>query len=317
MPTSRKYQPLPVKLIFNPNSGKAGESSAQLMDVITQMQIWNLVPEVHLVEQDSNLLPVVEDALERKIRRFVVCGGDGTIESVAVGLVGTRATLGIIPTGTQNNLALSLGIPNDIASAVALLRTGQRLKVDVGLAVFDENERLFLEVCSVGLLAALFPTIDDIQHGNLSRIGDFLATLVSSPPAQMDLVLDKRKKIHSHGHVMLAANMPYVGPRHQISPGGTCTDGLLDVLIFADLSKMELVSHAAVQLSGGVAEDPRIQHYQARSIEIVTTPPMPIVADGSLLGQGPLHIRLRRHALAVMVGAPIPPLPDPDVINES
>ena len=187
----------------------------------------------------------------------------------------------------------------------------------MGLAVFGETERLFLEVCSVGLLAALFPTIDDIQHGNLSRIGDFLATLVSSPAAEMHLVLDKRKEIHIHGHVMLAANMPYVGPRHQIAPGGTYDDGLLDVLIFADLSKMELLSHAAVRLSGGGPEDPRIQHYQARSVTVETNPPMPVVADGSLLGEGPLHIKLRRRALAVMTGVPVLPLPSPEVINES
>src|SRR3990172_751232 len=123
-PHSMNYLPLPVKLIFNPNSGAPGESPVQLMDVITQLQTWNLVPEVHLVEQDSNLLPVVQDAFNRNIRMFVVCGGDGTIESVAMGLVGTRATLGIIPMGTQNNVALSLGIPDDIPSAVAILRTG-------------------------------------------------------------------------------------------------------------------------------------------------------------------------------------------------
>jgi len=317
MPNSTNYRPLPVKLIFNPNSGKPGESPGQLMDVITQMQTWNLVPEVYLVGQDSNLLPVVEDAFDRKIRMFVVCGGDGTIESVAVGLVGRRATLGIIPMGTQNNVALSLGIPNDIPTAVALLRTGRRLKVDVGLAVFGGTERLFLEVCSVGLLAALFPTADDIQHGNLFRIGDFLAMLVSSPPAEMRLILNKRKKIHTQGHVMLAANMPYVGPRHKISPGGACTDGRLDVLIFADLSKMDLLSHAAVQLSGGRPEDPRIQHYRVRSLNVETNPPMPIVADGSLLGMGPLQIKIRRHALAVMTGAPALPPPASEVIIES
>jgi diacylglycerol kinase (ATP) len=314
---STTYRPLPVKLIFNPNSGAPSASLVQLTDVITQLQTWNLVPEVYLVEQGSNLLPVVEDAFDRKIRMFVVCGGDGTIESVAKGLVGTRATLGIIPTGTQNNLAVSLGIPNDIPTAVALLRTGQRLKIDVGRAVFGETEYLFLEVCSVGLMAALFPTADDIQHGNWSRIGDFLAMLVASPPAKMHLVLNKRKKIHTYGHVMLATNTPYIGPRHKIAPDGSCTDGLLDVLIFADLSKMELLSHAAVQLSGGGPEDPRIQHYQVRSLDIDTNPPMPIMADGSLLGEGSLHIELRRHALAVMTGAPVPPRPDPEVMNES
>ena len=123
---------------------------------------------------------------------FVVCGGDGTISAVARTLAGTRATLGIIPIGTQNNTALSLGIPADIPAAIAILRTGRRIKVDVGMATCGKINTPFLEVCSVGLVSTLFPSADDIQHGNLARVGDFLTTLVGSPPAEIHLLLDRQ-----------------------------------------------------------------------------------------------------------------------------
>ena len=121
-----------AKLIFNPGSGAAGESPVQLMDVISAMQAWKLVPEAYLVEPGCDLPAVVQSALKDGIRMFVVCGGDGTIDVMAGALAGTNATLGIIPTGTQNNVALSLGIPTDIPSAIAILRTGRRIKVDMG-----------------------------------------------------------------------------------------------------------------------------------------------------------------------------------------
>src|SRR5512147_2098430 len=110
-PRDTTYPPLRAKLVFNPISGAAGESPVQLLDVITEMQALNLVPEVYLIEQDCDLRPVIRDALQDGIRLFVVCGGDGTIDTVAGALSDTSATLGIIPTGTQNNVALSLGIP--------------------------------------------------------------------------------------------------------------------------------------------------------------------------------------------------------------
>jgi diacylglycerol kinase (ATP) len=297
-----------VKLIFNPGSGAVGESPVQLMDVISEMQAWNLVPEAYLVEPGSDLPALVQSALEDGIRLFVVCGGDGTIDVAAGALAGTNATLGIIPTGTQNNVALSLGIPPaDIPAAIAILRTGQRIKVDMGLAEFGEIKRSFLEVCSVGLLSALFPSADDIQHGNLTRVGDFLATLVASSPAEMQLTLDDKQKVNTICHAVLVSNMPYIGPHFQVGTPASINDGLLDVLLFADLSKMDLLSYAvqAARVGGG-PEDERIQHYHVRRVDIDTNPVMPLMADGLALGEGPLHISVRRHALAVMVGMPVP-----------
>ena len=311
-PSSTNKHRKRVKLIFNPGSGVVGESPVQLMDIISEMQAWKLNPEAFLVEPDSDLPAMVRNALTDGIRMFVVCGGDGTVDIMASALAGTNATLGIIPTGTQNNVALSLGIPPaDIPAAIAILRTGHRIKVDMGMAKYGEIKQSFLEVCSVGLLSALFPSADDIQHGNLTRVGDFLATLVASTPAEMHLTLDGKQKINTMCHAVLISNMPFIGPHFQVGTPASINDGLLDVLLFADLSKMDLLSYAVqAATSVGEPEDERIQHYHVHSVEIDTNPAMPLMADGLALGEGPVHISVHRHSLAVMVGD-LPPLSQP------
>jgi diacylglycerol kinase (ATP) len=305
-----------AKLIFNPSAGAARASPIEIVDVIHEMQTWKLVPEAYLVEPGCDLPGVVRDALAQGIRMFVVCGGDGTISAVARTLAGTRATLGIIPIGSQNNTALSLGIPADMPAAIAILRTGRRIKVDVGMATCGGTNTPFLEVCSVGLISTLFPSADDIQHGNLARIGDFLAELVASPPAEIHLLLDDKREIHNLGHVVLVSNMPYIGIHYQVGSVASFQDGLLDVLFFADLSKLDLLSYVLRGVGEGKPEDPRIQHYHVSRADIDTQPAMPVMADGTALGEGLVRITVRRHALAMMVSQLEPEThPDPEVIH--
>jgi diacylglycerol kinase (ATP) len=294
------YPPLHTKLIFNPIAGGPGETPLQLVDVIDELQTWNILAEVYLVKADSDLARVVQDALQRGLRMFVVCGGDGTIDSVAAELADSQATLGIIPTGTQNNVALSLGIPEDIHKAAALLRTGQRIRVDLGFVTCGGIQRHFLEICSVGLLSNLYPPADDIQHGKFARIGDLLAALISSQPAEMRLILGEHREINTRGHMLLAANMPYIGPHYRIAPEGIFNDGLLDVVVFTSLSKLELLADA-VQIAEGRTEDPRV--HRVSNVEIHTDPPMPVLADGVSLGESPLRITVQRNSLSVMAGA--------------
>lgn len=301
-----------AKLIFNPGSGSSGESPIQLMDVISEMQKWNLVPEPFLIEAGCDLPGVIQEALAQGTRMFVVCGGDGTISTAARTLAGTHATLGIIPTGTQNNTALSLCIPtNDIPAAIAILRNGQRVKVDVGMATCDHISTPFLEVCSVGLVSSLFPSADDVQHGNLARVGDFLATLVNSPPAEIHLLLENKQEIHNFGYIVLISNMPVIGLHYRIGSAAAYYDGLLDVLFFADLSKLDLLNYILQGVGEGIPEDPRIQHYHVRRVVIDTHPVMPVMVDGSPIGEGQVYIKVRRHALAVMVAKSKPePVPE-------
>jgi diacylglycerol kinase (ATP) len=270
------YKPLRAKLIFNPLSGAPGESPGQLMAIVEALQALQIIPEVFLVKPGCDLTTTVKEAQRRGMGLFVVCGGDGTIDTVAAALSGSRAVLGIIPTGIQNNVALGLGIPADISGAAALLRKGNRIKVDIGVATCGKVQRPFLEVCSVGLLSALFPAADDIQHGNLARLGDFLATLVAAPPGEIHLVLDRHHEINTQGHVVIISNMPFTGPHFPVGPSGAHQDGLLDLMVFANLTKLDLLGFA-VQMAGGVTDDPRIQRYTARRVEIDTRPPLAVV----------------------------------------
>lgn len=295
-----------VKLIFNPSAGASRALPIEIVDVIHEMQAWKLIPEAYLVEPGSDLPGVVQDALEQGFRMFVVCGGDGTISAVARTLAGTHSTLGIIPIGTQNNTALSLNIPNDIPDAIAILRNGRRIKVDVGMATCGKTSTPFLEVCSVGLASTLFPSVDDIQHGNLGQIGNFLSTLASSPPAEITLLLDDGQEIHDRGHVVLVSNMPYIGFHYQLGTVASFKDGLLDVLFFADLSKLDLLGYILQGVGVGKSEDSRIQHFHVRRLDIDTHPSMPVMADGNALGEGLVRIEVRRRVLAVMAGPETP-----------
>lgn len=296
-----------VKLLFNPNSGANDKSPTQLMDVIKEMQAWRFVCEPFMIEPHCDLYKVVDEAIASGIKMIVVCGGDGTVSSAARAMIGKKAIFGIIPTGTRNNIALSLGIPRDISGAIAILRTGRRMKVDIGTSTVDNISTPFIELCSVGLFSALFSAADDIQHGKITRIGDFLATLTTSPPSEIRLILENKEEIRRVGHIVLVSNMPYVGTNYQISSLDSYHDGLLDVILFADLTKLDLIGYVLKGIDANKQEDPRIQRFRVQRIVVDTHPAMPIMADGVAIGEGAVIIEVQRQALTVMVEAQVSP----------
>src|SRR6185369_12326022 len=200
---------------FNAGSGNPQESPQQLADILAAMQDQQILPEVYIVRPDSQLESVVGQAVKSGIKLIVAAGGDGTTDSVAGAIVGSDAVLGIIPTGTRNNVAFNLGIPMDIEKSVALLRRGRRAKIDVGQVHCGHSRHWFLEAVSLGLLSDLYPLADDIQHGNLSMVGELLSTLVSATPSQLRITLDEHKHIDTAAHMLVVTNMRFLGPRFQ------------------------------------------------------------------------------------------------------
>ena len=235
-----------AKLIFNPAAGNPTESAVQLVELLRHLQTQQIEAEVVLVQPEMRLSTIARNAARAGAKMVIVSGGDGTIENVALGLVGSRTTLGIIPTGTRNNLARSLNIPTDnLAAAVALLRNGRRLKIDVGLMRHRKASRGFLEAGIIGLASALYPSADDFQHGDFGKITEFISTLVSAAPSEIRLRLDhQRKEIVTNAHLVLVANMPFMGANFQIAPDVVFDDRQLDVFVYSDLNKRDLIGQA-------------------------------------------------------------------------
>lgn len=294
---------LRAKLIFNAGSGRPEESPEQLARILSDMQDRQILPEVYTVRPDSHLESVVQNAIRTGIKLIVVAGGDGTIDSVVGAMVGTDAILGIIPIGTRNNVAFNLGITGDIASCVALLRQGRRLRIDVGRVHSHRARSWFLEATGLGLLSDLYPMADELQHGDLAQIGGLFSALISATPSRLRLVLDGHRHLDTTAHMMLITNMPFLGPHFQISPKVSFKDGRLDVFTFSDMGKLQMLSYAMLSL-GGRLEDAGIKHYRARHIKVVSSPQMPVLADGILMGQdsGSLLIHVHPRALTVMAG---------------
>jgi diacylglycerol kinase (ATP) len=295
-------RPLKAKLIFNPAAGNPEESAVRLVELVDQLQACNIRSDVFLVHPEDQLPDVARKAVREGNRMVIVSGGDGTIESVASALVGTQAILGVIPAGTRNNLALSLGIPTDsVAQAVAILRYGRCIKIDVGRVTNRENNRWFLEAVAVGLASELYPSADDIQHGDLGKIAEFISTFVTHTPSEIRLRLDdSRVEIATSSHMLLVANMPYIGGNFQIADDILFDDRRLDVFVYSHLSKLDLIGHAA-QLTSGVP-DPRVQRYRVKKVSITANPEMPVVADGVLMKNSPLTVTVRPRGLMVMAG---------------
>ncbi len=298
---NRSERPLRSILIFNPASGNPAQSPQQLVDILTEMQKHYILPEVYMVRPDGNLEGAVRSAIRAGVKLVVVAGGDGTIDSVTGAMVGSSAALGIIPTGTRNNVSFNLGVPATISEAVALLRTGHRLKIDVGYLRSGRSSRWFLEAASLGLISDMYPAADQLQHGDLAQIGTLLSAFVSSTPSRLRAFFRKGQRFDSNAYMVLIANMPYLGPRLEVAPHISCRDSRLDVFIFSDMTKLDLISYA-LRSAAGPVDDMHLRRYRVSQLRMRSDPPMPVLADGYLLDSGVVTVRVHPRALTVITG---------------
>jgi len=296
---SKKQKLVQAKLIANPGAGKPKESAKQLEMATRYLQQNGMEVNVALAKPKEEATPLARQAVKDGYDIVVAMGGDGTLEAVLRGMVGRKTPMGILPTGTQNNIAKSLGIPVDLEEACTLIASRHVRKLDVGQVKVKNGKKLyFFELTAIGLVAALYPKANKLIDGKLSKLKDMALTLIhQEPDPEVFLTLDNESKIKVKTMLVVVSNAPMFGANFLVAPDASLNDGLLDISVYPDFSKTELLTYYARIRDEGFSPNDKVQRYRASRLEIKTTPKMDVMADGVMLGKGKVEIKNKAGAL--------------------
>ena len=170
---SKKKKPIRVKLIANPGAGDLLKAAAKIEQVTRYLSDAGLKVDVALAKPKKEAIPIARKAVKDGYDVVIAMGGDGTIGAVIRGIAGSKVNLGIIAAGTENDIARSLGIPEDLKEACALIASGHTRKLDLGKVSTKKKKKFyFFMLTAIGLTATIFPMIKEVPEGKLSGIKD-------------------------------------------------------------------------------------------------------------------------------------------------
>ena len=218
---------------------------------------------------DRCLAPAeLDDCLCHGAEVIVVAGGDGTVGRVAKRLAGTATPLAIIPMGTANNVARSLGLGVEPSSAVLALQRATERRIDLGIVSSPRRRDYFLEGFGVGVFASVMGEKNDGKDRRLQRALGLLADeLEEYQPHRFELEVDGRD---CSGKYVLAAvmNTRSVGPALTLAPEARCDDGELDVVLVKPEAKRALVAHLRRAVAEGDIALPAFETIRARHVRV-------------------------------------------------
>jgi YegS/Rv2252/BmrU family lipid kinase len=292
-------------LIYNPESGGNASHVHRLKTILQRLAAHGIRAKVGEDTSGRAARALAKAAAKNEQDLVIVAGGDGTIEAVASELVGSKTALGIIPAGTANNLARSLGIPLELDDACALLGAGSTRKIDVGHVLGEKKPetKYFLETAGLGLTAIVIPAGQAVRKGQLFKLPQALRKLFDYKPEAVEIVLDDGRSISANSQLVTVSNAPLMGRNFLLAPSAKMDDGLLDIAVFDGMSKTELLSHFVAIGDGKRADDTRIEFYQSRSVKIRSSMAEPVGEDQEALkDEKVVEIEILPHALSVVVG---------------
>ena len=238
-----------------------------------------------------------ERAVEQGFNTIVAAGGDGTINEVVNGIGSAPVSLGILPMGTVNVLAMELGIPFDLVAAWKVIRGGHVRLIDEASA----NGHLFVQMAGIGLDA-------QIVERNSRQVKQVLGPL-SYLLTATQVAAERPPKLHvyNEGHApivgsfVLVGNGRLYGGPFALFRDADMQDGLLDVYVFKYMNYLALIRYFRGTLFGSLAKFTDVTHFKAKRLRVEADREVPFEADGELVGHSPVEFSVRRRKLRVLV----------------
>jgi len=277
------------KLIVNPRSNK-GRASALLPEITRRLRQLGVEFDVQKTEAPGQATKIAQQTVPNGYRRVIAVGGDGTCYEIVNGLLiaaqkGQVPTLGIIPTGSGNDLAHSLGIPPDIAQACTILKNGSERAIDVGQVTVDGKPHFFANNVGLGLDAEIVLTTQRTRllRGFLMYLGSALwvAAFGRWPyPAKFSF---NDKQYEQTITLLTVSNGQRSGGGFFLTPGAKLDDGLLDICYASKLSKFEVLNLLPKTLKGTHIHHQAVTLSRSNKIEFFVEAGIPGHIDGEIL----------------------------------
>jgi diacylglycerol kinase (ATP) len=241
-------------------------------------------------------------------RLLVVVGGDGTLNEVANGVVGTDAEIAVIPNGTGQDFGRTHGIPTKFDDAVRVALTGEVGALDVGRATFrglDGNEatRIFANVGSVGMSGAVARRANGMSKALGGRATFYYALVREFARWKNTEVTVDCDGVERRGpmHDVIVANGRWHGGGMKLAPDADACDGLFDVVLIGDVTKLDFVTTSPKLYSGGHVGHPRVDVLRGAVLTVDGASPLPLELDGEVAGTTPARFEVVPGALRLRV----------------
>jgi YegS/Rv2252/BmrU family lipid kinase len=250
--------------------------------------------------------------VEAGARLLVAVGGDGTINEVANGLVDAEeAELAIVPRGTGGDFVRTFGIPSRLDDAVRVALEGRTRTIDLGRAAFQSwsgasGESYFANIASAGMSGAVAKRTNEATRapfgGKAAYLWSTLVVFAGWRNAELRVTVDGEVRSGPMFDVIVG-NCRYLAGGMKMLPEAEPDDGLFDVLLIGDVSKLDLVRTMPKIYRGTHLPHPRAELLRGASVMVETGQPLPVELDGEQPGTTPIRFDVVPGALRLRVPA--------------